>query len=359
MSITRHSTSLTTKLKKYALKHSVDLIGVTSAKSFEVDGWAGPIVNPRSYLKNARSVVVFGYYQLDKQLIESSKTAQPRGRLIPGSKAFLSMDEYCSEVITKYLKEKGHNAVKRRLMDKISLKALAVKAGLGMYGKNSIVHFERFGSWVQLGCVITDAFFETEDRSYKLSDCGDCTKCIEACPTQAIEEPYRIVPSLCIAQLLDKGGFIPGNLREKVGNRLSGCEICQKVCPMNHGLTPRSQYPVEVDEIPDNPKLIPLLLGDEDYCKIVFPSIVLELMDIPTVRRNAALALGNTGNSMAVPALAQSLSDIDSKLRLYAAWALGRIGGKEAQVALSSSLCNEVDEEVKEEMRAALKIERG
>ena len=128
---------------------------------------------------------------------------------------------------------------------------------------------------------------------------------------------------------------------------------------MNHGLTPRSRYPVEVDETPDNPELIPLLLGDEEYCKTVFPSIFPELMDIPTVRRNAALALGNTGNSMAVPALVRSLSDPDSKLRLYAAWALGKIGGKEARAALTSSLCSELDEEVKEEMRAALTIEKG
>ncbi len=351
--------SLTTKLKEHALKHGIDLISVTSVRPFEVDGWAGPIVKPRDYLKNAKSVVVFGYYQLDKQLTESLKAEQPRGKIIPGLKVFFSMDEYCSAVITEYLKEKGHNVVRRRLMDKLSLKALAVKAGLGMYGKNSVVHFERFGSWVQLGCVITDASLETEDRSYKLSDCGDCTKCIEACPTQAIEEPYKIVPSLCIAQLLDNGEFVPGNLREKVGNRLSGCEICQKVCPMNHGLTPRSRYPVEIDETPDNPELIPLLLGDEEYCKTVFPSIVPKLMNIPTVRRNAALALGNTGNSMAVPALVRSLSDPDSKLRLYAAWALGKIGGKEARAALTSSLCSEIDEEVKEEMRAALMIERG
>ena len=98
--------SLTAKLKEHALKHGIDLIGVTSAKPFEVDGWAGPIVKPRSYLKNAKSVVVFGYYQLDKQLTESSKTEQLRARLIPGSKVFFSMDEYCSAVITEYLKEK-------------------------------------------------------------------------------------------------------------------------------------------------------------------------------------------------------------------------------------------------------------
>ena len=189
--------SLTVELKEYAVRHGIDLTGVTSAKAFEVNGLDEPLMDPRTYLENAQSVVVFGYY-FGTQLPELSKSSAPRGRLSPGLRAH-SMDEYCYEVIKEFLNKMGYNAVKREHGEDIALKPLAVKAGIGVYGKNSLVHAEGFGSWINLGCVITDAPLETEERSYKISDCGDCTACMEACPTKAIKEPYKVTPSLCIA----------------------------------------------------------------------------------------------------------------------------------------------------------------
>lgn len=221
-----------------------------------------------------------------------------------------------------------------------------------MYGKNSLIHTKRFGSCIYLGCAISDAPFEVEDRSHKLSDCGDCTLCMEACPTEAIREPYKIMRSLCITNWLD-GAPVPRELREKAGNQLTGCEICQKVCPKNEDLTPRENYPIRIEEKSDSPELIPLLLGDESYYKTVLPSFALWLADIPTLRRNVALALGNIRNPTTVPALVEALSYSESKVRLYSAWALGRIGGKKAREALSGSLGSEVDLEVQKEIKAA------
>jgi epoxyqueuosine reductase len=140
---------------------------------------------------------------------------------------------------------------------------------------------------------------------------------------------------------------ISRQFREEVGNRLTGCEICQEVCPKNQGLTPRRHYPVEIEEKSDSPELIPLLLGDENYYKTVLPSFVLE-MDISTLRRNVALALGNISEPIAVPALVKSLSYSEPEVRLYAAWALGRIGGKKARDALAQLLNSEIDLEVQE-----------
>jgi len=343
--------SLTGELKEYALKHGIDLIGVASAEAFEVDGLDKPLVDPRTYLENAKSVVVYGLY-FGSPSPEQSRPDTPRGRLSPGMGAFYAMHEHCCGVIESYLNKKGYNAVKGERGEKIALKPLAVKAGIGVYGKNSLVHAEGFGSWIYLECVITDAPLEAEDRPYKLSDCGDCTACMEACPTNTIKEPYKVIPSLCIAQWLD-GVPISRQFREEVGNRLTGCEICQEVCPKNQGLAPRKHYPVEIEEKSDNPELIPLLLGDENYYKTVLPSFVLE-MDISTLRRNVALALGNIGEPISVPALVKALSYSESEVRSYAAWALGKIGGKRARDALARSLASEIDSEVQEEIKVAL-----
>jgi epoxyqueuosine reductase len=343
--------SLTGELKEYALKHGVDVIGVTSAEAFEVDGLDKPLVDPRAYLENAKSVVVYGFY-FGSPSPEPSRPDTPRGRLSPGMGAFYAMHEHCYGVVENYLTKRGYKAIKRKKEEKIALKPLAVKAGIGVYGKNSLVYAEGFGSWIYLECVVTDAPLEAEDRPYKLSDCGDCTACIEACPTNAIKEPYKVIPSLCIAQWLD-GGPISRQFREKVENRLTGCEICQEVCPKNQGLTPRRHYPVEIEEKSDNPELIPLLLGDKNYYKKVLPESVLE-MDISALRRNVALALGNIGDPIAVPALVKSLNHSESQVRLYAAWALGRIGSKKARDALARSLNSETNSEVEEEIKVAL-----
>lgn len=343
--------SLTRELKEYALKHGVDLIGVTSAEAFEVNGLDRPLVDPRAYLEKAKSVVVYGFY-FGSPSPEPSRPDTPRGKLSPGMGAFYAMHEHCYGVIANYLNRKGYSAVKREREGKIALKPLAVKAGIGVYGKNSLVYAKGFGSWIYLECVITDAPLEAEDRPYRLSECGDCTACMEACPTNAIKEPYKVIPSLCIAQWLD-GGPISRQFRKEVGNRLTGCEICQEVCPKNQGLTPRRHYPVEVEEKSDNPELIPLLLGDDNYYKTVLPESVLE-MDISALRRNVALALGNIGDPIAVPALVKSLSHSESKVRSYAAWALGRIGGKKAIDALTRLRNSEIDSAVQKEIKAAL-----
>jgi len=347
--------SLTAELKKHAAERGIDLIGVTSAEPLEVDGWGGPIMNSREYLEDATCVVVFGYYQLDVNLAERSSSAAPRGRLIPGLGAFFDMDEYCSAVVAGYLSRKGYDAVRRKLQDKIALKPLAVKAGLGLYGKNSIVHCESYGSWIQLGCVVTNAPLETRNHPYKRSDCGDCTACVDACPTGAIAEPFHIESSLCIANWLDTGGVpIPREVRHKAGDRLCGCEVCQLVCPKNEGLEPRARYPIEVTKIAPTAELVPLLLEDEKELEARFPRLVPEVIGVSTLRRNAALALGNVRDSSAVPALVGALGDPESKVRSYAAWALGRIGGSKAREALARALTGQVDPEVQEEITAAL-----
>ena len=340
------------EIKEYAQERGVDLIGVASAEAFEVDRPEEPIVNPGAYHENAKSLVVYGFC-FGGLPAGPLKSGTRRVRLSPGLSALPAMDQHCYDVIKEYLNQKGYSVARKEHGERMAIKPSAVKAGIGLYGKNSLVHAEEFGSCIYLGCVITDAPLEVEDRSHKLSDCGDCTLCMEACPTKALAEPYKLIRSSCITSWLD-GAPVPREFRKKVGNRLTGCEICQEVCPKNRGLTPGRHYPVQIEETSDSPDLIPLLLGDESYYKAVLPSFALWLAGISSLRRNAALALGNTGDPAAVPALVEALSYPEPQLRSYAAWALGEIGGKKAREALARSLGSEVDLEVQEEIRAAL-----
>lgn len=349
--------SLTTELRERAVTAGIDLVGVTSANPFEVEWLDGPLVmDARDYLEDARSVVVFGYYLLDKPLADPPTAGPPRGRIVPGIASFFAMDEYCSQTIAGFLEGKGHRTYRRELSARIPLKALAVKAGIGVYGKNAIVHVEGYGSWVELGCVVTDAPLDVEEHSHRRSDCGDCTACVEACPTQAIEHPYKVVPELCIAGLLDVGAPPPSRaLRAKLGDRLAGCEACQTVCPKNDGMEPRTRYPIDVPPVADSPELIPLLSADEEYCRRVLPGLVASLIDPPTLRQNAALALGNIGDPAAVPGLVRALGVPEPGGRAMAAWALGAIGGQKAREALARSLKSETDLGVREEIEAALR----
>jgi epoxyqueuosine reductase len=312
--------SLTTKLREYAKEGGVDLIGIATAKPFHVHEQR--LINPQDYLPNAKSVVVSAYYFYDGQTTIPSVPGTPRGRIGPGTRAFPAMAEHCQKVIQKFLTDRGYNA---RISDEdIPLKPMAVRAGIGFYGKNCIVHTEEYGSYIELGCLITDALLEGEERPYKLSDCDDCNICIEACPTGAIFEPYKLNRSSCIC-LWMWGDPIPLELRGKAGNRIFRCEACQEACPKNQNLEPRQNFPIKLETTSDNPELIPLLLGDEDYYQATMPRFALSA-GVETLRRNVAIALGNIGDQKAVPALTKILEHPDSRVRSYADWALENIG---------------------------------
>jgi epoxyqueuosine reductase len=266
-------------------------------------------------------MVVCAYYFYDGKTTIPSAPGIPRGKIGPGTRVFPAMAEHCQKVIQRFLTEKGYSA---RVSDDIPLKPMAVRTGIGFYGKNSIIHAEEYGSYIELSCLITDAPLEGEEHSYKLSDCGDCNICVEACPTGAIYEPYKLNRSLCIC-LWMWGAPIPHELREKVSNRIFRCEACQEVCPKNQNLAPRQSFPIELETTSDNPELIPLLWGDEDYYKKTLPRFALSA-GVETIRRNVAIALGNIGDKKAMPALTQTLEHPDSNVRSYVAWALEKFG---------------------------------
>lgn len=227
-------------------------------------------------------------------------------------------------------------------------------AGLGWFGKNTMLINKRQGSWIFLAGLLTDVDLEP-DAPHETSHCGTCTRCLEACPTQAFPEPYVLDARKCIAYLtIELDGPIPPVLREGVGEWLFGCDICQDVCPWN------KKSPLKDDAAfrprPDlNPADLMMLLDlDEEAFWRQFGQSALSRPGRAGVLRNAAIVLGNQRDERAVPALCRSLFDADPLIRGAAAWALGNIGGPPALAALKSRHCVEDNSNVSFEIEQAI-----
>lgn len=225
----------------------------------------------------------------------------------------------------------------------------AARAGVGWTGKHTLTLSEDAGSYAFLGELLIGA--EIEPDAPVPDRCGTCTRCIDACPTRAIEPGYRLDPRRCISYLtIEHKGAIPAGLRPALGEWLFGCDLCQVACPWNRDAT----------SPPDDrlaPELRPLLELDESGFQTRYGETALAHTGRIRLARNAAVVLGNTANPEAAPALAAALRDHDAPLvRAHAAWALGRlrdVAGAAARAALGRAL-RDPDDTVREEADAAL-----
>lgn len=235
---------------------------------------------------------------------------------------------------------------------------VAAEAGLGWFGKNAMLYAPRLGSWFFLGAIFLTAPL-TPDPLVSL-DCGDCTRCIDACPSGAIIEPYVVDPHRCLSHVTQMPGMIPEPLRDPLGMRVFGCDVCQQVCPWNDDaeVVDRPEFRPR-DGVGAEPDLIAWLhMTSRQFRETIRPT-AMGWRGKKTLQRNAAIALGNSRNPAAVPALAKALAE-DRKpvVRQAAAWALGKIGGEDAAAALEACLPREKNDGVKEEIIRALQRAR-
>jgi epoxyqueuosine reductase len=199
----------------------------------------------------------------------------------------------------------------------------AARAGVGFYGKNTMLITRRHGSWVVLGTLVTDVEVE---RSQPLElDCGSCTLCIEACPTGALDEPGVLDSTRCLSYWTQAPGSIPEEYRVELGAQVYGCDICQDVCPWNRGIEKRRTGEPLPERAEPHVSLVEWLeLGDDElrarYDRLYFPR-----KDPRYLRRNALVSLGNTGEPEHRPAVEAYAEDGDPLLREHAAWALARL----------------------------------
>jgi len=342
---------LTSKIEHYALGQGIDVFGITSAEPFIRNG---EVIDPKELLADARSIVVTGFFMKEDDPVLPVPPDRPRGRFSSAYNvgAFTAMQAYYFNTLRRFLEEEGFKAVlnnKYRIPDKLA----AVRAGLGRYGKNSVILTEKFGSCVMFVTVVTDAPLEPAALPMEGDTCGTCDLCLRSCPTNAFPAPYKINRRLCITNWL-WGKFIPAALREKQENRLFGCGECVRVCPKNRKLKPRRCYPVPLENVEDCPELIPLAAADAEHYKKVFARFPLRA-GVNALRGNVIIALGNTANDSAVEPLSQTLQHSKPQIRAYSAWALGRIGGTGARWHLLHAKSSETEPSVLEEIEFALR----
>ena len=232
-------------------------------------------------------------------------------------------------------------------------RAAAARAGVGWFGKNTNILTPSHGSWVLLAQVVTDLDLKADAPLAKT--CGECVRCIDACPTGAIVAPYVIDNTRCISFLtIELRGPIPRELRPLMGDWVFGCDICQDVCPVNRKAATSREPAFERRHDFAAPELIPLLSLDDESFRERFRGSPVKRAKRAGLQRNVCVALGNIGDSSAVPALGKALVSAEPLVRSHAAWALGRLGGPESEAALGSALGGEADGEVREEIELAL-----
>jgi epoxyqueuosine reductase len=207
-------------------------------------------------------------------------------------------------------------------------RALATAAGLGWTGKNTCLIHPKLGSYGFLAVLLTSLDVD-EEKTLTIPDrCGSCRRCLDACPTGALIAPYRMDATRCISYLtIEHRGPISVNLMEGMGRQVFGCDICQDVCPWN---SPR-RTPVTADPELEaraelvNPALEWLAAMDEAEFERQFNGSPVRRAGFLGLRRNVAIAMGNSGRSRFVPWLERWAEAADEGLRTAARWALGRL----------------------------------
>jgi len=204
-------------------------------------------------------------------------------------------------------------------------KALAQQAGLGWIGKHSNLLTREAGSWFFLGELYTDLPLPVRETPAR-AHCGDCTACIEACPTQAIVAPFEVDARLCISYLtIELHGAIPEHLRGMVGNRIFGCDDCQLVCPWNRFSTCSDDKDFAVRHQLDCSTLVDLFAWSEAEFANRTEGSAIRRIGYQRWLRNIAVALGNALTSTEVVAALQSRREHSSELvREHVAWALAQ-----------------------------------
>ena len=199
----------------------------------------------------------------------------------------------------------------------------AVRAGVAFYGKNTLAITRRHGSWVVLGTLISDR--DIEESEALDAGCGSCTLCIDACPTEALDEPGTLDATRCLSYWTQAPAPVPVEYRAELGASVYGCDICQDVCPWNRGVEKRRAGIHPPDDAEPAVSLLDWLEGDGEELVARYDRLYVPRNDPRWLRRNALVAAGNVGGDLERKAVATYANGDDELLREHARWALARI----------------------------------
>ncbi|MBO9130814.1 tRNA epoxyqueuosine(34) reductase QueG [Bacillus sp. 165] len=362
----------------YSKEIGIDKIGFTTALPFkelkqrliqhEELGYASGFeekdiekrVKPELVLPGAQSIIAIALaYPSKLKNAPQSKKGERRGIFCRASWGADYHDVLRDRLqkLEHFILEKVPAAALQSMVDtgELSDRAVAERAGIGWSAKNCSIITPEFGSYVYLGEMITNIPFPPDTP---IEDgCGTCNKCIEVCPTGALVQGGQLDSQKCIAFLTQTKGFIADEYRIKMGNRLYGCDTCQTVCPKNKGIDFHLHPEMEPDSEAVKPLLKPLLtIGNREF-KEKFGVMSGSWRGKKPIQRNAIIALAHYKDETAVSDLIQVMKkDPRPVMRGMAAWALGKIGEKEAEYAILEAKDKELDEEVLTEMEKGLQL---
>lgn len=341
-------------IKEYGLSIGYSKVGVTSADGFpdyvaEVASrgdrydffdytTTNPLVGatPRNAMPEARSIVVlvWDYFQNDfpealKQMIGKAYLARcytPPPGTIAHSRQQL-MKDYLSA-----------NGCKVNSSIGVPARWAAAQAGVTTFGKNNFAYADGIGSYIIISTMVVDVELENDNPTMECKCPPNCKACMDACPTQAIYEPFRLDPKRCISfnnwMRQDGRGavssFIPHELRAAIGWRIHGCDACQDACPRNQKKLKRSKPMDRYTEhlAPDITLPAILNMTDEFYISRIKPLMYNYIRDKRYFMRNAAIAMGNSQNEDYIKDLKVARTSPDVMIAEAAVWALSRIGGQ-------------------------------
>jgi epoxyqueuosine reductase len=197
-------------------------------------------------------------------------------------------------------------------------------AGVGWIGKNTCILNQKLGSWLFLGVILTS--LEVEADLPAPDRCGSCTRCLDACPTHAFVAAGQLDARLCISYLtIEKRGDIPEELRSGLGRHVFGCDICQDVCPWNRKAPVTAAAEFQPREGLVNPALDWLAEMQPEEFRTVFRGSPIRRTKLSGLRRNAVIAMGNSGNARFLPTLKRLAEDPDPVVASHAGWAFGKV----------------------------------
>ncbi len=282
---------------------------------------------PKSLWPEAKSVIVLG--------ANYGPAIDPREQLARKSNGAISVyaqgDDYHDVLKTK-LKQLGGFVAERFGADvkvfidtaPVMEKPLAQAAGLGWQGKHTNLVSREFGSWLFIGSVFTT--LKLEPDAPEQDHCGECRRCLDACPTNAFTAPYRIDARRCISYLtIEHKGHIPREFRAAMGNRIYGCDDCLAVCPWNKFASTARETKFHARTELKNPRLADLARLDDASFRDVFSGSPIKRIGRNRFIRNVLIAIGNSGDASLVEEAKRLLDDPAPLVRAAAVWALRRL----------------------------------
>lgn len=310
--------------------------------------------DPQSLWENAKSAIILGHnYAPDYNPLD--KLSETDNGLV----SCYALGKDYHDVIKKRLKRLASKIAEETgaevkvFVDTAPLmeKPLAAQTDIGWQGKHTCVVSREYGSWLFLGEILTS--LELPASTPEKDHCGNCTRCLDICPTQAFDSAGRIDARKCISYLtIEHKGHIDSQYRKAMGNRIYGCDDCLAVCPWNKFAQTSHEAAYHArDDLP-TPPLAELLTLDDAAFRERFARSPVKRIKRDRFMRNTLIAAGNSGNRDLLPKVTPLLTDESPLVRAMAVWALRELATPEETLALAQKLLpNEDDSDVQKEWR--------